>query len=200
MYKRHTSCFSSGDEQTYIYGDVGKCGMGAYGGNMIEVAVVMGSDSDLSVMKAAGDFLEEMGIGYEYNIISAHRDPEFFFKWAKTLKMRGIKVVIAGAGKAAHLPGMCAAITPLPVVGVPIKTSDLGGVDSLYSIVQMPSGIPVATVAINGAKNAGILAARILAVGNEELFIKLIKFGETMADEVKDKDKRLKEKGVNAFL
>ena len=157
---------------------------------MSKVAIVMGSDSDLATMRAAGDFLTKMGIEYEYNIISAHREPDIFFKWARELKGRGIKVVIAGAGKAAHLPGMCAALTPLPVIGVPIKTSDLGGVDSLYSIVQMPAGIPVATVAINGAKNAGILATKILAVNDEGLFDKLEKFSDEMAKEVENKDNR----------
>ena len=168
--------------------------------SMVEVAIVMGSDSDLNVMRAAGDFLREMGVEYEYNIISAHREPDIFFAWARDLKKRGIKTVIAGAGKAAHLPGMCAALTPLPVIGVPIKTSDLGGVDSLYSIVQMPGGIPVATVAINGAKNAGILATKILALSNEELFDKLEKFSVGMAKEVEVKDKRLKDVGVDTFL
>ena len=168
--------------------------------SMVEVAIVMGSDSDLNVMRAAGDFLKEMGVEYEYNISSAHREPDIFFAWARDLKIRGIKTVIAGAGKAAHLPGMCAALTPLPVIGVPIKTSDLGGVDSLYSIVQMPGGIPVATVAINGAKNAGILATKILALSNEELFDKLEKFSDSMAKEVEAKDKRLKDVGVDTFL
>ncbi|EIC96689.1 phosphoribosylaminoimidazole carboxylase, catalytic subunit [Lachnoanaerobaculum saburreum F0468] len=167
---------------------------------MSKVAIVMGSDSDLATMRAAGDFLTKMGIEYEYNIISAHREPDIFFKWARELKGRGIKVVIAGAGKAAHLPGMCAALTPLPVIGVPIKTSDLGGVDSLYSIVQMPAGIPVATVAINGAKNAGILATKILAVNDEKLFDKLEKFSDEMAKEVENKDNRLKSIGADAFL
>lgn len=167
---------------------------------MSKVAIVMGSDSDLATMRVAGDFLIKMGIEYEYNIISAHREPDMFFKWARELKGRGIKVVIAGAGKAAHLPGMCAALTPLPVIGVPIKTSDLGGVDSLYSIVQMPSGIPVATVAINGAKNAGILATKILAVNDEKLFDKLEKFSDEMAKEVENKDNRLKSIGADAFL
>ena len=167
---------------------------------MSKVAIVMGSDSDLATMRAAGDFLTKMGIEYEYNIISAHREPDIFFKWARELKGRGIKVVIAGAGKAAQLPGMCAALTPLPVIGVPIKTSDLGGVDSLYSIVQMPSGVPVATVAINGAKNAGILATKILAVNDEKLFDKLEKFSDEMAKEVENKDNRLKSIGADAFL
>ena len=129
---------------------------------MAKVAIVMGSDSDLPVMSKAADFLEEMGIDYEMTIISAHREPDIFFEWAKGAEERGVKVIIAGAGKAAHLPGMCAALFPMPVIGIPMKTSDLGGVDSLYSIVQMPSGIPVATVAINGGQNAGILAAKII--------------------------------------
>ena len=130
---------------------------------MAKVAIVMGSDSDMPIMKKAAEFLDQMGIDYEMTIISAHREPDIFFEWAKGAKDRGVKVIIAGAGKAAHLPGMCAALFPMPVIGIPMKTSDLGGVDSLYSIVQMPSGIPVATVAINGGLNAGILAAKILA-------------------------------------
>ena len=119
---------------------------------MAKVSIVMGSDSDMPVMAQAADFLEEMGIDFEMTIISAHREPDIFFDYAKTAEERGVKVIIAGAGKAAHLPGMCAALFPMPVIGIPMKTSDLGGVDSLYSIVQMPSGIPVATVAINGGK------------------------------------------------
>ena len=125
---------------------------------MAKVAIVMGSDSDMPIMKKAAEFLDQMGIDFEMTIISAHREPDIFFEWAKGAKDRGVKVIIAGAGKAAHLPGMCAALFPMPVIGIPMKTSDLGGVDSLYSIVQMPSGIPVATVAINGGLNAGILA------------------------------------------
>ena len=128
---------------------------------MAKVAFVMGSDSDMPIMKKAAEFLDQMGIDFEMTIISAHREPDIFFEWAKGAKDRGVKVIIAGAGKAAHLPGMCAALFPMPVIGIPMKTSDLGGVDSLYSIVQMPSGIPVATVAINGGLNAGILAAKI---------------------------------------
>ena len=127
---------------------------------MAKVAIVMGSDSDMPIMKKAAEFLDQMGIDFEMTIISAHREPDIFFEWAKGAKDRGVKVIIAGAGKAAHLPGMCAALFPMPVIGIPMKTSDLGGVDSLYSIVQMPSGIPVATVAINGGLNAGILAAK----------------------------------------
>ena len=140
---------------------------------MAKVAIVMGSDSDMPIMKKAAEFLDQMGIDYEMTIISAHREPDIFFEWAKGAKDRGVKVIIAGAGKAAHLPGMCAALFPMPVIGIPMKTSDLGGVDSLYSIVQMPSGIPVATVAINGGLNAGILAAKILATSDEKLLEKL---------------------------
>ena len=139
---------------------------------MAKVAIVMGSDSDMPIMKKAAEFLEEMGIDFEMTIISAHREPDIFFEWAKGAEDRGVKVIIAGAGKAAHLPGMCAALFPMPVIGIPMKTSDLGGVDSLYSIVQMPSGIPVATVAINGGQNAGILAAKILAASDPELLKK----------------------------
>ena len=140
---------------------------------MAKVGIVMGSDSDMPIMAQAADFLDKMGIDYEMTIISAHREPDIFFNYAKSAEEKGFKVIIAGAGKAAHLPGMCAALFPMPVIGIPMKTSDLGGVDSLYSIVQMPSGIPVATVAINGGKNAGILAAKILATSDPELLAKL---------------------------
>ena len=140
---------------------------------MAKVAIVMGSDSDMPVMSKAADFLDQMGIDYEMTIISAHREPDIFFEWAKGAEERGVKVIIAGAGKAAHLPGMCAALFPMPVIGIPMKTSDLGGVDSLYSIVQMPSGIPVATVAINGSKNAAYLALQIIGVNNEAVRLKL---------------------------
>lgn len=160
---------------------------------MAQVGIVMGSDSDLPVMKKAAEVLDEFGISYEMNIISAHREPDLFFEWAKGAKDRGIKVIIAGAGMAAHLPGMCAALFPLPVIGVPMHTTSLGGRDSLYSIVQMPSGIPVATVAIGGAKNAGILAAKILAVSDEALLEKLENYSADMAAEVMAKDARLKE-------
>ena len=132
-------------------------------------------------------------------IISAHREPDIFFEWAKGAEERGIKVIIAGAGKAAHLPGMCAALFPMPVIGIPMKTSDLGGVDSLYSIVQMPSGIPVATVAINGGQNAGILAAKILATSDNDILQKLKKFSEEMKDSVVEKDARLKETGYKNY-
>ncbi len=140
-----------------------------------------------------------MGIDYEMTIISAHREPDIFFEWAKGAEERGVKVIIAGAGKAAHLPGMCAALFPMPVIGIPMKTSDLGGVDSLYSIVQMPSGIPVATVAINGGQNAGILAAKILATSDAELLAKLKDFSKEMKDSVVEKDARLKEVGYKNY-
>lgn len=167
---------------------------------MAKVGIVMGSDSDLKVMSKAADFLKEMGISFEMSIISAHREPDIFFDWAKGAKDRGYKVIIAGAGKAAHLPGMCAALFPLPVIGVPMKTSDLGGVDSLYSIVQMPSGIPCATVAINGGLNAGILAAKILAVSDKKLLQKLEDYTERMKNEVASKDAKLKKAGYEAYL
>jgi len=158
---------------------------------MVKVSIVMGSDSDLPVMQKAADTLKELGIGYEMRIISAHREPDLFFEYAKGAEERGIKVIIAGAGMAAHLPGMCAALFPLPVIGVPMHTTSLGGRDSLYSIVQMPSGIPVATVAIGGAKNAAILAAKILAVSDEELLGKLKAMSEKMKAEVMAKDAKL---------
>lgn len=167
---------------------------------MAKVGIVMGSDSDMPVMAKAAEILDEFGIEYEMNIISAHREPEKFFKYAKSAEERGYKVIIAGAGKAAHLPGMCAAIFPMPVIGIPMKTSDLGGVDSLYSIVQMPSGIPVATVAINGGANAGILAAKILATSDTALLDKLKAYSAKLKDQVVEKDNRLQAEGYKAFL
>ncbi len=167
---------------------------------MAKVGIVMGSDSDMPVMAQAAEFLTEMGIDYEMRIISAHREPDVFFAWAKGAKERGCRVIIAGAGKAAHLPGMCAALFPLPVIGIPMKTSDLGGLDSLYSIVQMPSGIPCATVAINGGKNAGILAAKILAVSDPELLAKLEAYTEKMKNDVMKKDEKLQAEGYQVFL
>ena len=145
---------------------------------MAKVGIVMGSDSDMPVMSKAADMLEKFGIEYEMTIISAHREPDVFFEYAKTAEEKGFKVIIAGAGMAAHLPGMCAAIFPMPVIGIPMHTTSLGGRDSLYSIVQMPSGIPVATVAINGGANAGILAAKILATSDPELLQKLKDYKE----------------------
>jgi phosphoribosylaminoimidazole carboxylase PurE protein len=134
------------------------------------VGIIMGSDSDLPVMQEAANILKEFNVPYEMTIVSAHRTPDRLYNYAKEAKEKGLKVVIAGAGGAAHLPGMVAAITALPVIGVPVKTSTLSGVDSLYSIVQMPAGVPVATVAINGGKNAGILAAQIIGTNNEEIY------------------------------
>ncbi len=160
----------------------------------------MGSDSDMPIMAQAADFLDKMGIEYEMTIISAHREPDIFFEYAKSAEERGYKVIIAGAGKAAHLPGMCAALFPMPVIGIPMKTSDLGGVDSLYSIVQMPSGIPVATVAINGGKNAGILAAKILAASDPELLAKLKAYSEEMKNEVAGKAEKLSQIGHKEYL
>lgn len=167
---------------------------------MAKVGIVMGSDSDMPVMAKAAEILDKFGIDYEMTIISAHREPDIFFNWAKSAEEKGIKVIIAGAGKAAHLPGMCAALFPMPVVGIPMKTSDLGGVDSLYSIVQMPSGIPVATVAINGGANAGILAAKILATSDPELLAKLKNYSEEMKNDVVKKADKLESIGYKEYL
>jgi len=166
---------------------------------MPQVSIVMGSDSDMPVMRKAAEVLKELGVDFEMRIISAHREPDEFFEYAKTAESRGIKVVIAGAGMAAHLPGMCAAIFPLPVIGIPMHTTSLGGRDSLYSIVQMPSGIPVATVAINGGKNAGILAAKILAVSDEALLRRLKDLTTDMKAQVIDKDAKLQECGFEKY-
>ena len=167
---------------------------------MAKVGIVMGSDSDMPVMSKAADMLEKLGVDYEMTIISAHREPEVFFEYARSAEEKGFKVIIAGAGKAAHLPGMCAAIFPMPVIGIPMKTSDLGGVDSLYSIVQMPSGIPVATVAINGGANAGILAAKILATSDPELLKGLKAYSVEMKEEVEGKAEKLEKLGYREYL
>ena len=167
---------------------------------MAKVGIVMGSASDMPIMSKAADVLAKLGVEFEMTIISAHREPDVFFEYAKSAESKGFKVIIAGAGKAAHLPGMCAAIFPLPVIGIPMKTSDLGGVDSLYSIVQMPTGIPVATVAINGGANAGILAAKILAASDPELLERLKKYSEDMKEEVEGKAKKLDEIGYKEYL
>lgn len=166
---------------------------------MALVGIVMGSDSDLPVMSKAAEVLDEFGVSYEMHIISAHREPELFFEWARGAEERGIRVIIAGAGMAAHLPGMCAALFPLPVIGIPMHTTSLGGRDSLYSIVQMPSGIPVATVAIGGAKNAGLLALKILAVSDQDLLARLKDYSAKMADEVAAKDARLQKTGYREY-
>ena len=167
---------------------------------MAKVGIVMGSDSDMPIMAQAADFLDKMGIDYEMTIISAHREPDIFFNYAKSAEEKGFKVIIAGAGKAAHLPGMCAALFPMPVIGIPMHTTSLGGRDSLYSIVQMPTGIPVATVAINGGKNAGILAAKILATSDPELLAKLKAYSEEMKNEVVGKDEKLQKLGHKEYL
>lgn len=166
---------------------------------MAEVGIVMGSDSDMPVMAKAADILEELGISYEMKIISAHREPDVFFEYASTAEEKGFKVIIAGAGMAAHLPGMCAAIFPMPVIGIPMHTSSLGGRDSLYSIVQMPSGIPVATVAINGGVNAGLLAAKILATSDNALLDKLKAYSKSLKESVQKKDARLAEVGYQNY-
>lgn len=167
---------------------------------MAQVGIVMGSDSDMSVMAKAAQILDELGISYEMRIISAHREPDVFFEYANTAEEKGFKVIIAGAGMAAHLPGMCAAIFPMPVIGIPMHTTSLGGRDSLYSIVQMPSGIPVATVAINGGANAGILAAKILAVSDEELLKRLKDYSRSLKENVQAKDEKLQESGYQGYM
>lgn len=163
---------------------------------MAKVGIVMGSDSDLGVMSKAAEMLEKFGIEYEMTIISAHRMPDVFFDYAKKAEEKGFKVIIAGAGGAAHLPGMCAAIFPMPVIGVPIYTKTVGGVDSLYSIVQMPSGIPVATVAIDGGANAGILAAKILATSDDELLARLKEYKEDLKAGVMKKKRKNRERRI----
>ena len=159
----------------------------------------MGSDSDMPIMAQAADFLDKMGIDYEMTIISAHREPDVFFEYAKSAEAKGFKVIIAGAGMAAHLPGMCAAIFPMPVIGFPMHTTSLGGRDSLYSIVQMPSGIPVATVAINGGANAGLLAAKILATSDEALLERLKAYSKDLKEQVQAKDAHLQEVGYKNY-
>jgi 5-(carboxyamino)imidazole ribonucleotide mutase len=155
--------------------------------NMKQISIIMGSDSDLEIMKEAANVLDEFKIPYEITVVSAHRTPDRMFSFAKEAKGRGIKVIIAGAGGAAHLPGMVASITTLPVIGVPVKLKTMDGLDSLLSIVQMPAGVPVATVAINNAKNAGILAAQILGTSNEEIAERIQEFKDKMKEEVERK-------------
>jgi 5-(carboxyamino)imidazole ribonucleotide mutase len=159
---------------------------------MIEVGIIMGSKSDLPVMQAAKDFLDELGISNEISIVSAHRTPELMVEYAKSAADRGLKVIIAGAGGAAHLPGMTASLTTLPVIGVPVKSSNsIDGWDSILSILQMPNGIPVATVALNGAKNAGILAARIVGAYSPEVRGKLARYADEMKQVVLDSAKNV---------
>ncbi|MFA9378157.1 MAG: 5-(carboxyamino)imidazole ribonucleotide mutase [Lachnotalea sp.] len=164
------------------------------------VGIIMGSDSDLPVMSKAAEMLDDLKIPYELSIVSAHRTPDKLYKYAKIAKAKGLKVIIAGAGGAAHLPGMTAAMTVLPVIGVPVQTKALGGVDSLYSIVQMPPGIPVATVAINGALNAGLLAAKIIALSDEELSGRIDDYAKGLEGMVEAKSDKLEDIKYKAYL
>ena len=166
---------------------------------MAQVGIVMGSDSDLPVMSKAAEMLDELGISYEMRIISAHREPELLIDWAGNAQERGMKVMIAGAGMAAALPGMCAALFPLPVIGVPLSGKKLDGMDAVFSIMQMPPGVPVATVAIDGAKNAAILAARILAASDSEMLQKLVEYTAAQKEQVIAKDARLQEVGYKNY-
>lgn len=165
-----------------------------------KVGIIMGSDSDLPVMKEAAELLDQFELDYELTVVSAHRTPERLYRYAETAEDKGLDVIIAGAGGAAHLPGMIAAITTLPVIGVPVKTSKLSGLDSLYSIVQMPPGVPVATVAINGAKNAALLAVQILAINDQKLNDRQKTFRENMKDKVLDTAADLESKGYQEYL
>ncbi len=155
------------------------------------IGIIMGSDSDLRVMQAAADVLDELEIGYEMTIVSAHRTPKRLFDYAQNAEQRGLRVIIAGAGGAAHLPGMVASLTPLPVIGVPVKSTSLGGEDSLLSIVQMPPGVPVATVAIDGARNAGILAAQMLGTGDDAVRQRVAKFKQDLETLIHEKVARM---------
>lgn len=160
----------------------------------------MGSDSDLSVMKQAADVLESLGVPFELTVVSAHRTPERMFRYAQTAKERGLKVIIAGAGGAAHLPGMVASLTSLPVIGVPVKSSNsIDGWDSVLSILQMPGGIPVATVALDGAKNAGLLAARIMGCADPKIAAQMEKYQDSLRQAVEEKIEKVKEQYKNSF-
>ncbi len=165
-----------------------------------KVAILMGSDSDLDIMKEAAKILEDFGISYEITIASAHRTTERLIEYARNADKRGVEVIIAGAGGAAHAPGMAAAMTPLPVIGVPILSKSTAGMDSLLSIVQMPAGVPVATVAINNAKNAGILAAEILGIKYSDIKTKVIDYKNEMKDKVEKKANELEKLGYEKFL
>ena len=164
------------------------------------IGIIMGSDSDLPVMSEAAKILDKFSIPYELTVISAHRTPDRMYEYAKNAVKRGLKVIIAGAGGAAHLPGMTAALTPLPVIGVPVKTSTLSGVDSLYSICQMPPGIPVATVAINGAQNAGILAAQMIGAFQPEILQKVVDFKQELLEMVEQKAQKLETIGYIDYI
>ena len=167
---------------------------------MAKVGIVMGSDSDLKVMSKAAEMLEELGIEYELTIISAHREPDERIEWPRGAEERDVKVIIAGAGMAAALPGLCAALFALPVIGVPLSGKNLDGMDAVFSIMQMPPGVPVATVAIDGAKNAAILAAKILAAGDETILDKIKKYTADMKAQVVAKDAKLKQVGYKQYL
>ena len=167
---------------------------------MPQVGIVMGSDSDLKVMEKAAAMLEELGIDYEMAIISAHREPDELIAWVRGAEERGEKVLIAGAGMAAALPGMCAALSALPVIGVPLAGSKLDGMDAVFSIMQMPPGVPVATVAIDGAKNAAILAAKILAASDETILEKIKAYTADMKSQVEAKDAKLQKIGYKQYL
>jgi len=164
------------------------------------VSIIMGSDSDLLVMSEAAKILDEFNIAYELTIVSAHRTPKRMYDFAKKAHTRGIQIIIAGAGGAAHLPGMVASLSPLPVIGVPVQTKAMNGLDSLYSIVQMPPGIPVATMAINGAKNAGILAAKIIAINDAKIQKKVLAYMQDLNDTVIAKATKLEKKGYKKYL
>lgn len=166
----------------------------------LTVGIIMGSDSDLPVMQEAAHALEQLQVGYQLTIVSAHRTPQRLFDYAKTAHTKGLEVIIAGAGGAAHLPGMVASMTALPVIGVPIRTSSLQGLDSLLSIVQMPGGVPVATVAINNAKNAGILAAQIIGIKYPEVRERVVQFKAQLEASVLEKADRLEKLGYEKFL
>jgi 5-(carboxyamino)imidazole ribonucleotide mutase len=168
--------------------------------NKAIVGIVMGSDSDLPIMQDAAKILDELQVRYELTIVSAHRTPQRLFDYAQQAEQRGLEVVIAGAGGAAHLPGMIAAVTPLPVVGVPIKTASLNGLDSLLSIVQMPAGVPVASVAINNAKNAGLLAAQIISGQYPQVRQAVKEYKQNLENIVLDKAQRLEQQGYQAYL
>src|SRR5258708_1444161 len=168
--------------------------------NNPRVGIIMGSDSDLPVMEEAADQLDEFEIPYEITIVSAHRTPDRMYEYAKKASENGLQVIIAGAGGSAHLPGMTASLTTLPVIGVPIKTKNMDGLDSLLSIVQMPPGIPVATVAINGAKNAGLLAAKIIGTTDTTIRKKLEEYAENLKDSVLEKIDNLDEIGFKDYL
>ncbi len=166
----------------------------------VKVGIIMGSDSDLPVMQEAAKVLEELGVTYEISVVSAHRTPKRMYDYAYSARKRGLRVIIAGAGGAAHLPGMVAAMTELPVIGVPVQSKTMSGIDSMYSIVQMPPGVPVASVAINGARNAGILAAQILGAADDGLLDRVLNFKAKMESEVEGKAEKLESLGYKAYL